>query len=85
MSMKIPFSLPDMTELEVQGAAGVIRSGCINTGPRTKELERRIAGYCRTKKAVCLNSQTACAEMALQLLGIGAENGGSDSDEVIAV
>lgn len=83
MSMKIPFSPPDMTELEVQGAADAIRSGWITTGPKTRELERRIAEYCHTKKAVCLNSQTACAEMALRLLGIGAENGGSSSDEVI--
>lgn len=81
--MRIPFSPPDMTELEVQGAADAIRSGWITTGPKTRELERRIAEYCHTKKAVCLNSQTACAEMALRLLGIGAGNGGSSSDEVI--
>lgn len=81
--MKISFSPPDMTELEVQGAAEAIRSGWITTGPKTKEFERRIATYCHTKKAVCLNSQTACEEMALRLLGIGAENGGSASDEVI--
>lgn len=81
--MKIPFSPPDMTELEVQGVADAIRSGWITTGPKTKEFERRIADYCHVSKAVCLNSQTACAEMALRLLGIGAENGGSLSDEVI--
>lgn len=75
--MKIPFSPPDMTELEVDGAAEAIRSGWITTGPKTKEFEAKIAGYCHTKKAVCLNSQTACAEMALRLLGI------SGSDEVL--
>lgn len=81
--MKISFSPPDMTELEVQGAAEAIRSGWITTGPKTKEFERRIAEYCHVNKAVCLNSQTSCAEMALRLLGIGSENGGSSSDEVI--
>lgn len=81
--MKISFSPPDMTELEVQGAADVIRSGWITTGPKTKEFERRIAEYCQVNKAVCLNSQTACAEMALRLLGIGAQNEGSSLDEVI--
>ena len=81
--MKIPFSPPDMTELEVQGASEAIRSGWITTGPKTKEFERQIAEYCHVNKAVCLNSQTACAEMALRLLGIGAENGGSSFDEVI--
>lgn len=81
--MKIPFSPPDMTELEAQGASEAIRSGWITTGPKTKEFERQIAEYCHVNKAVCLNSQTGCAEMALRLLGIGAENGGSSFDEVI--
>ena len=81
--MKIPFSPPDITEMEVQGAADAIRSGWITTGPRTKEFERQIAEYCHVNKAVCLNSQTACAEMALRLLGIGEQSGGSVSDEVI--
>lgn len=75
--MKIPFSPPDMTELEVDGAAEAIRSGWITTGPKTKEFESKIAGYCDTKRAVCLNSQTACAEMALRLLEV------SGSDEVL--
>ena len=83
--MKIPFSPPDVTELEVQGTSDAIRSGGrkITTGPKTKEFERRFSDYCHVNKTVCLNSQTACAEMELRLLGIGAENGGSLSDEVI--
>ena len=81
--MKIPFSPPDMTELEAKEVSETIRSGWITTGPKTKEFERQIADYCHVNKAVCLNSQTACAEMALRLLGIGEENGGSSSDEVI--
>ena len=82
-SMNISFSPPDMTELEVQGAAEAIRSGWITTGPKTKEFERRIADFCHVNKAVCLNSQTASAEMALRLLGIGEQSGGSPLDEVI--
>ena len=81
--MKILFSPPDMTELEVKGASEAIRSGWITTGPRTKEFEQRIAEVCHVNKAVCLNSQTACAEMALRLLGIGEQSGGSMTDEVI--
>ncbi len=67
----IPFSPPDMTEAEVNAAAEVIRSGWITTGPKTKQFEKEIAAYCDAPRAVCLNSQTACAEMALRLLGIG--------------
>lgn len=73
----IPFSPPDMTEAEVKEIANAILSGWITTGPRTKEFERQIATYIGVNKAVCLNSQTACAEMALRLLGIG------EGDEVI--
>ena len=73
----IPFSPPDMTEAEVNEVKEAILSGWITTGPRTKELERQIASYVGSERAVCLNSQTACAEMALRLLGIG------QGDEVI--
>lgn len=75
--MQVPFSPPDITEAEIEEVADALRSGWITTGPKTKEFERKIAGYCGVNKAVCLNSQTACAEMALRILGIG------EGDEVI--
>jgi len=75
--MKIAFSPPDISEAEIQEVAEALRSGWITTGPRTKELERQVAAFCGTNRAVCLNSQTACAEMALRVLGIGP------GDEVI--
>ena len=75
--MKIQFSPPDMTELEIEEAIEVLRSGWITTGPKTKKLEQQIANYCQVNQSVCLNSQTACAEMALRVLGIGS------GDEVI--
>ena len=67
----IPFSPPDMSELEIQEVSEALRSGWITTGPRTKELEKQIAAFCHTDKAVCLNSATACMEMALRILGVG--------------
>lgn len=75
--MKVPFSPPDMSELEVNEVCDAIRSGWITTGPRTKEFERKIADYCHTEKAVCLNSATACMELVLRLLEVGP------GDEVI--
>ena len=75
--MKIPFSPPDMTDAEIEEVASAIKSGWITTGPKTKELEREVAAFCKTNKAVCLSSQTVCAEMALRVLGIG------EGDEVI--
>ena len=69
--MKISFSPPDISELEINEVAEALRSGWITTGPRTKQLEKEISGWIGTEKCVCLNSQTACAEMALRVLGIG--------------
>lgn len=73
----IPFSPPDMSDEEIKEVVDTLRSGWITTGPKTKEFERQIANFCHTEKAVCLNSATACMEMALRLIGVGAE------DEVI--
>jgi len=67
----IPFSPPDISEAEIQEVAEALRSGWITTGPRTKQLEKNIAQWVGTEKCVCLNSQTACAEMALRVMGIG--------------
>ena len=75
--MKIPFSPPDITEKEIEQVSEALRSGWITTGPKTKELEREVADLCGVNRAVCLNSQTACAEMTLRLLGI------KEGDEVI--
>lgn len=76
-AMNISFSPPDMSDMEIQEVADTIKSGWITTGPKTKELERQIAKYVGVNRCVCLNSQTACGEMALRVLGIGA------GDEVI--
>ena len=75
--MNIPFSPPDITQEEIDEVAEALRSGWITTGPRVKELERQLAEYLGVKRCVCLNSQTACAEMALRVLGVGP------GDEVI--
>ncbi|EET58754.1 DegT/DnrJ/EryC1/StrS aminotransferase family protein [Marvinbryantia formatexigens DSM 14469] len=73
----IPFSPPDISELEIAEVAEALRSGWITTGPRTKELERRLAEYCHTSKVVCLNSATAAEELNFRVCGIG------EGDEVI--
>lgn len=71
VELRVPFSPPDVGEEEIQEVAAALRSGWITTGPRTKELEKQIADYVQAPRAVCLNSQTACAEIALRVLGIG--------------
>lgn len=73
----IKFSPPDITEAEIAEVVDTLKSGWITTGPKTKLFEKEIAKFCKTNKAVCLNSATACLEMALRTLGIGP------GDEVI--
>ena len=75
--MKIPFSTPDISEQEIELVSEALRSGWITTGPSTKEFEQLIALCCGTKRAVCLNSATACMESILHVLGVGP------GDEVI--
>ncbi len=83
----IPFSPPDMSEAEIAEVAEALKSGWITTGPKTKEFEHLISMCCQTVRTdadghalpstVCLNSATACMELALRVLGIG------EGDEVI--
>lgn len=73
----ISFSPPDITELEIEEVVKAMRSGWITTGPRTKELEKKLAEYCNTNRVVCLNSATAAEELNFRVLGIG------EGDEVI--
>lgn len=75
--MKISFSPPDISILEIREVCEALKSGWITTGPMTKRFEKYIAKMIGVEKACCLNSQTACAEMALRLLGVG------EGDEVI--
>ena len=76
-SYNISFSPPDISEEEIALVSEALRSGWITTGPKTKLLEKKIAEWIGTSKCVCLNSQTACAEVSLRILGIG------EGDEVI--
>ncbi len=76
-TFNISFSPPDISDLEIQMVADALKSGWITTGPKTKLLENKIAAWVHTPKCVCLNSQTACAEISLRILGIG------EGDEVI--
>ncbi len=76
-NFNIPFSPPDIGDAEIAEVIDALKSGWITTGPKTKLLERKIAEWVETPKCVCLNSQTACAEVSLRILGVGA------GDEVI--
>lgn len=44
----IPFSPPDISDLEIEEVIKTLKSGWITTGPKTKLLERRLAAYIET-------------------------------------
>ncbi|WP_455485802.1 DegT/DnrJ/EryC1/StrS family aminotransferase [Gemella sp.] len=73
----IPFSPPDISDGEINEVIDTLKSGWITTGPKTKELERRLSEFTNTPKTVCLNSATAALELTLRVLGI------DEGDEVI--
>lgn len=75
--MNIPFSPPDISQEEIDEVVEALKSGWITTGPKTKKLEKELLQFTGTNIGVCLNSQTAAAEMTLRVLGIGP------GDEVI--
>ncbi len=55
----IPFSPPDISDLEIAEVTQALRSGWITTGPRTKLLERRLAAYIETGRT---DIDCACEE-----------------------
>lgn len=75
--MRIEFSPPDITQLEIDEVVDTLKSGWITTGPKTKKLEQELSVFTNTDKTVCLNSATAAMELTLRLLGVGV------GDEVI--
>lgn len=73
----ILFSMPNISQAEIDEVVDTLRSGWITTGPKTKLFEKKISEYCETSKTVCLNSATAAMELILRLFDIGP------GDEVI--
>ena len=73
----ILFSPPDISDLEINEVIKTLKSGWITTGPRTKELEKKLSVFCHTSKVACLNSATVAEELNFRICGIG------EGDEVI--
>lgn len=70
-SRHIAFSPPDVGDDEINAIAEALRSGWITTGPKTKQLERKLKELTGAEGFACLNSATAALECCLRALGIG--------------
>ena len=76
---------PSFTQEEADKASSVLLSNKVNywTGQEGREFEREFAAFTDSKHAIALSNGTLALDLALVALGIGARNGGSDTDEVI--
>src|SRR5437867_6841528 len=73
----LPFHSPVIAEKEISAVVEVLKSGWLTTGKKVREFERRFGDFVGCSHAVAVNSGTAALHLALEAIGIGAE------DEVI--
>jgi dTDP-4-amino-4,6-dideoxygalactose transaminase len=71
------FQPPAIGEEEIAEVAETLRSGWLTSGPRTAELERRMADFLEAEHVLALASGTAALHLSLVALGVGP------GDEVI--
>jgi dTDP-4-amino-4,6-dideoxygalactose transaminase len=71
------FQPPAIGDEEIAAVTETLRSGWLTTGPRSAELERRMAEYLQAEHVLALASGTAALHLALVGLGVGP------GDEVI--
>ncbi len=76
---------PSFSQEEADKVSEVLLSNKVNywTGQEGREFECEFATYTDSKFAIALSNGTLALDLALVALGIGARNGGSESDEVI--
>ncbi|MGD2082850.1 MAG: DegT/DnrJ/EryC1/StrS aminotransferase family protein [Chromatiales bacterium] len=71
MSWRVPFFQLSLGQAEVDAVAGVIHSGWLTMGERTRRFEEAFAGMTGRPHGVAVNSGTAALHLALRGLGIG--------------
>ena len=73
----VPFHIPSLEAVDIDGVVNTLRSGWLTTGPRTREFEEKFADFVGSPFAVAVNSCTAGLHVALSAFDLGPE------DEVI--
>src|SRR4051794_34314961 len=74
---RLGFQPPALGEEEIAAVSETLRSGWLTTGPRTAELERRMAEFLEAEHVIAVASGTAAMHLALLALDVGP------GDEVI--
>jgi dTDP-4-amino-4,6-dideoxygalactose transaminase len=73
----LSFQPPAVGDEEVAAVAETIRSGWLTSGPRTAELQERMADFLEAEHVLAVSSGTAAMHLALLAVGVGP------GDEVI--
>ena len=73
LKMNVPFFRPSLTDAEVNEVVECLRSGWLTTGPRTKRFESDFAAAVGAAHAIALNSATAALHLAVDALGLKAD------------
>lgn len=72
----IPFSVPDISQKEIDSVVSCLESGWITTGPVTKRFEKEFSGYVGVQ-SIATSSATAAFHLGLVVSGL------QEGDEVI--
>lgn len=67
----IPYSCQDISQLDVDAVAAVLRAECLTQGPLVPAFEVSVVHHCAAKYAVAVNSATSALHIACLALGIG--------------
>jgi perosamine synthetase len=70
----IPFHRPSIGPDEIAAVNQVLASGWLTTGPVTLQFEQEFANYIGCKHALAVNSGTAALQLALDAIGLRAED-----------
>ncbi|MEQ1945602.1 MAG: DegT/DnrJ/EryC1/StrS aminotransferase family protein [Bryobacteraceae bacterium] len=75
--LRVPFTVPDLDDREIDAVTAVLRSGWLTSGPQAAAFEKEFGEYAGARHAAAVSSCTTGLHVSLTALGIGP------GDEVI--
>jgi UDP-4-amino-4,6-dideoxy-N-acetyl-beta-L-altrosamine transaminase len=71
LTATIPYGRQAISEADIQAVVDVLRSDFLTQGPAVPAFEDAVAGYCKAKHAIAVNSATSALHIACLALGLG--------------
>jgi len=69
--MKVPWSMPDISQDEINAVINVVKSGWLSMGSKVKEFEKSLCEYIGCKHAVMVNNGTSALLATYLATGLG--------------